>query len=134
MLQLAETRDVVRVVDDQFGCPTHAEDLARGLIDMARIATDPVFDRWGIYHLAGTGETDRASQARAIFEASRALGGPVAGVEGIPTADYPTPARRPLNARLDCALTDAVFGVRLPRWENRLKDAVSEILDREIMR
>jgi len=129
MLKLAASRDVVTVVDDQIGCPTHAEDLAEGLIAIANAIVAPGFDRWGTYHLAGHGETDRAIQARAIFYASRAVGGPSATVNGVPTSEYPTPATRPLNARLDCGLTEEVFGVRLPDWESRLKDAVIECLD-----
>lgn len=131
MLRLAQTKDVIRVVNDQYGCPTHAEDLARGLIDIATQVAGPDFGQWGVYHLAGAGETDRATQARAIFAESKALGGPYADVLGVPTSTYPTPAKRPLNARLDCRSTETVFGVRLPQWENRLKDAVSEILTLE---
>lgn len=130
MLALAQSRNTITVVEDQFGCPTHAEDLAVGLIMIAEAAAQKDFHRWGLYHLAGWGETERANQARFIFSASQAIGGPTADVEAIATADYPSPARRPLNARLNCDLTEDVFGVRLPRWENRLKDAVVEYLHR----
>jgi len=129
MLQLAIGRDEVTVVEDQLGCPTHAEDLAWGLIAIARRVVSPGFMEWGTYHLAGTGATDRASQARAIFMASREIGGPLANVRGVATSEYATPARRPLNARLDCSRTLEVFDVRLPRWESRLKDAVYECLE-----
>lgn len=128
MLALATRLDEVRVVNDQTGCPTHAEDLARGLIEVARQTTEPRFSDWGTYHLAGAGEADRASMARAIFEGSAIRGGPVASVAGVPTSDYPTPASRPLNARLDSELARQVFGVALPHWRARLESAVEQIL------
>lgn len=129
MLRLATTRGTVRVVDDQVGCPTHAEDLAAGLISMAGTISTPGFNAWGTYHLTGQGETDRASQAETIFAASRKAGGPFAEVKGVPTSDYRTPAKRPFNARLDCTSTREVFDVRLPHWEKRLIDAVHETLE-----
>lgn len=127
MLRLAETRDEVSVVSDQIGCPTHAPALAGALLDIAACASQPGFDAWGTYHLGGTGETDRASMARTIFEESAHLGGPVSLVRGVLTADYPTPARRPLNARLDMATTRAVFGVDLPDWQHGLATTIQNL-------
>jgi dTDP-4-dehydrorhamnose reductase len=124
MLELATSRDEVSVVDDQSGCPTHAPALARALLEVSAIAARPDFDDWGIYHLAGAGETDRASMARLIFETSSRHGGPVARVNGIPTREYPTPARRPLNARLDMTDTTRIFGTRLPIWTDGLEETV----------
>ena len=124
MLRLAATRDEVSVVDDQYGCPTHAPALAEALLQIAHKADRPGFGDWGTYHLAGAGETDRASMARQIFEASARHGGPVAKVKGIPTSAYPTPARRPLNARLDMSDTTRVFGSTLPVWTEGLEDTV----------
>lgn len=124
MLRLAMTRDEVSVVEDQFGCPTHAPALAKTLLKIADIAAQPGFDGWGTYHLAGAGETDRASLARLIFDASARHGGPVARVKGVPTSAFPTPARRPLNARLDMSDTARVFGARLPAWTDGLEETV----------
>lgn len=124
MLRLAATRDEVSVVDDQYGCPTHAPALAEALLQIAHNADRSGFGDWGTYHLAGAGETDRASMARQIFEASARHGGPVAKVKGIPTSAYPTPARRPLNARLDMSDTTRVFGTTLPVWTEGLEDTV----------
>ena len=121
---LAATRDEVSVVDDQYGCPTHAPALAEALLQIAHKADRLGFGDWGTYHLAGAGETDRASMARQIFEASARHGGPVAKVKGIPTSAYPTPARRPLNARLDMSDTTRVFGTTLPVWTEGLEDTV----------
>ena len=129
MLDLAHTRDTVTVVSDQFGCPTHAPDLAAALLDMARQVRAPGFDAWGTYHLAGRGETDRATMARKIFEYSRQHDGPVAQVVPIATADFPTPAQRPLNARLDMSDTTRVFGIELPAWETGLEQTVGELVE-----
>lgn len=131
MLDLARTRARVRVVNDQIGCPSHAEDLACALLTIARRCAASDFEAWGTYHLAGQEATDRASQAQSIFVASRALGGPWADVDGVPSASYPTPARRPLNARLDSTRTRDVFGVDLPGFTKRLKAAVAGVLDQE---
>tara|TARA_R110001599_G_scaffold2460_3_gene13297 strand:+ start:140 stop:1030 length:891 start_codon:yes stop_codon:yes gene_type:complete len=132
MLSLARTRDRVSVVSDQVGCPTHAPALASALLAMARQVAGPEFDAWGTYHLAGRGETDRASLAREIFAVSAEKGGPVAEVDDVLTSAYPTPARRPLNARLDMTRTKDVFGVTLPAWQEGLAEAVP-VLIQEIM-
>lgn len=129
MLTLAQTRGEVTVVNDQVGYPTYCPDLAAGLLTMADAAVQPGFSDWGTYHLAGDAETDRASMAEAIFAESRALGGPVARVKGVPTSDYPTPAKRPLNARLDSGKARAAFGIRMPDWEAGLKRSVRVLVN-----
>lgn len=128
MLTLAHENCELRVVNDQLGCPTHAEDLANGLVTMGRAIAAPSFTDWGIYHLAGSGETNRASQARAVFEDSARLGGPVASIAGVATVDYPTPAQRPLNARLNSEKAAATFGIVLPHWRERLRSCVEELV------
>lgn len=128
MLKLAQTRDRVSVVSDQIGCPTYAPALAAGLLEMARQSAQPGFSGWGTYHLAGAGETDRASLARSIFAESERHGGPVAEVDAIPTSAYPTPATRPLNARLDITRTTDVFGVQLPDWQDGLAATVPALI------
>ena len=128
MLNAARTREEVTVVDDQSGCPTHAPALAAALVKIAEAACAPGFAAWGTYHLAGAGETDRASMARAIYAESARSGGPQARVRAVSTADYPTPAARPLNARLDMTRTTDVFGVTLPDWRTGLSETVAAIL------
>lgn len=128
MLRLAETRDALSVVEDQFGCPTSAHDIADGL--------SAVVQQWqqggggeGIYHLAGTGETHWADFARAIFAASAARGGHSADVTGIPTSAYPTPAQRPANSRLDCTRFAQTFGYRAPDWRESVVAVVDRLVD-----
>lgn len=129
MLRVAGSRDEVSVVDDQYGCPTHAPDLAAALLEIAGQIARPDFSAWGIYHLAGAGMTERADMARQIFEVSARIGGPSARVIPVATADYPTPAQRPLNARLDMSETTRVFGVSLPDWRDGLEQAVPVLVE-----
>jgi dTDP-4-dehydrorhamnose reductase len=122
MLALAQSRDEVRVVDDQYGCPTYAPDLAVAIVSIARnlLRSPSDLDRRGTFHLAGTGETSWAGFASAIFNflAARGLRKPT--LTPIASADYPTPARRPLNSRLNCAKVARVHGIELPFWRDSL--------------
>ena len=129
MLQLASTRDEVTVVNDQFGRPTHALDIASGLLDMLEACHRPDFNAWGVYHLAGHGEVDRAAMAEAIFEDSAAKSGPTAHVRHVSTHAFGATANRPLNARLDSPRAEQVFGLRLPDWRGRVRDTVACILE-----
>lgn len=128
MLRLAGGSDEVSVVKDQYGYPTYCPDIAARLLQMTDRLSKPGFRDWGTFHIAGSEETDRASMAEAIFAESRSVSGPVAAVRKVMTADYPTPARRPLNARLDSATAKAVFGVCVPGWRSGLRRSVLEIL------
>lgn len=122
MLRLAETRDALNVVEDQLGCPTSALDIADGIAAViAAWQADPARGADRVYHLAGTGETNWADFARAIFAGSAARGGPSAEVTGIPTSGYPTRAKRPANSRLDCSRLADTFGWRAPAWQDSLE-------------
>lgn len=130
MLRLAETRDELGVVADQFGSPTSAPDLAEAIIAVAKalVARPGDASLRGVFHAAGSGEASWADLAEAVFAASVALGGPSASVKRITTADYPTPARRPANSRLDCSLLAERHGLRLPLWQDSVKTCVAELL------
>ena len=130
MLSLAQTRDTLRVVADQHGCPTAAADLAAAILEIAaRLEAGGWNDTYGgVYHAAGSGETTWHGLALAIFEAASRHGAKIPySVAAIDTADYPTPAHRPRNSRLDCARLEAVFGIRLPYWRDSLARTVNEI-------
>lgn len=120
----------LRVVADQKGSPTLAADLATAILDIiARIDQDgwkP--DYAGIYHATGSGETSWHGFALAIFEEARRHGGPTPEVEAIATADWPTPARRPADSRLDNSKLAHVFGLRLPPWRDSLARTVDKLL------
>lgn len=122
MLRLSETRDRLTVVGDQTGGPTPAAAIAQACLTMAaQLREDPALS--GSYHFSGAPETTWADFARAIF----ALSGRKVDVVDIPTADYPTPARRPLNSRLDCATTLAAFGLAQPDWHAGLRDTLTQL-------
>ncbi|MEO1680791.1 MAG: dTDP-4-dehydrorhamnose reductase [Pseudomonadota bacterium] len=123
MLRLSETRDVLTIVADQIGGPTPAAGLADGCLAAARaLATDP--GHTGTYHWAGAPDVSWADFAREIF----AQAGRSVQVTDIPTADYPTPAQRPLNSRLDCRSAEAAFGLSRPDWRAGLADVLKELL------
>lgn len=117
MLRLAETKKHLQVVNDQIGSPTYTVDLAKLLADMAST------EKFGVYHATNEDFCSWAEFAREIFEMS----GLEVEVEGIPTVEYPTPARRPFNSRLSKkSLDDAGFN-RLPTWQNALKRFLVEL-------
>jgi dTDP-4-dehydrorhamnose reductase len=124
------TRDTLRVIADQHGCPTAAADLADAILAIAaRIeATGWSDDRAGVFHVAGSGETTWHGFATAIFQEASRHGAKVpTSVVPITTAEYPTPARRPANSRLDCTRLYSVFGIRLPDWRASLTRTIDEI-------
>lgn len=115
MLRLGATRDRLTVVADQVGGPTPAADIADALLRMAQ-ALHQGRGQTGTYHFAGSPDVSWAAFAREIFAQS----GKSVDVMGIPTADYPTPARRPANSRLDCSTLQQVFGIARPDWRQGL--------------
>ena len=129
MLRLAESRDSLNVVADQFGNPTSALDIADALLAMAdRWQADPAHGIDATYHFAGTGTTNWADFARSIFAESEARGGPSCTVSGIPAADYPTKAVRPANSQLDCSRFAQAFGHVAPRWEDSLAEVMTRLI------
>jgi dTDP-4-dehydrorhamnose reductase len=129
MLRLSETRDHLRVVADQTGCPTSALDIAEAILAIAaRIETDPSPSLRGIFHLTGSGEASWADFAEAIFAELHQSGGRSIGVGRITTADYPTPAKRPANSRLNGNKLARTYGIRLPDWKKSMKNVTQELL------
>ena len=128
MLKLAETRDTLSVVADQWGNPTSAFDIADAIISVAdQLAAEPEFSAFGVYHLAGTGDTNWSGFARAIFRASADLSGPSAAVTDITTDGYPTRAVRPASSRLSSAKFQKAFGWSAPDWQSSLRDVVTRL-------
>lgn len=128
MLRLSESRDAINVVADQFGCPTSANDIAVAIVSIAkRLATDPSAHLRGVFHMSGTGETNWAGFAKQIFEFSAENGGKSMIVNDITTAQYPTPARRPANSRLDCSKLEEVYGIRLPEWQTSTRAVMAAL-------
>ncbi len=131
MLNAARRAPVLRVVADQLGCPTNADDLAVAVIAvcdrLAQVARGDKDRLGGVYHAAGLGWTSWHGFAQAIFEEAARHGWPSPDVQAIATADWPTPARRPPDSRLDCGTLARVMGVRLPAWQPSLRAAVAAI-------
>jgi dTDP-4-dehydrorhamnose reductase len=128
MLCLAETRDELGVVADQIGAPSYAPDIAEAVIAVARnLVDDADARRAGVFHMTGGGETSWAGFAREIFRLSTAQGGPSAWVREIATADYPTPAKRPANSRLNCDALARVHGARMPDWRDALQRCMTDM-------
>ena len=122
MLRLSETRDEINVVDDQIGGPTPARAIAAACLSIAQQLQDGP-DKTGTYHFSGAPDASWCSFARAIFTAA----GRPTRVQGIPTSAYPTPAARPLNSRLDCRTTTAIFGLPRPDWGAGLKECLTDL-------
>jgi dTDP-4-dehydrorhamnose reductase len=130
MLRLAAERDSLNVIDDQFGAPTSAELLADVTAHALRAALQkPALA--GLYHCAASGETSWYGYARFVLEEALAMGwtlkaGP-AKVGATSTASYPTPARRPLNSRLDTTKLQRAFGLTMPPWQQGVTRMLTEI-------
>ena len=129
MLRLSETRDALTVVGDQIGGPTPADAIAAACLTIAKTLAAGQGSP-GTYHFSGTPDVSWADFARAIFDiADRDV-----TVTDITTADYPTPAKRPANSRLDCTSTEAVFGIARPDWRSALaKMLTQQTLSRRTM-
>lgn len=129
MLRLAGERDEVRVVADQHGSPTLADDLADAILDIApRLADTAAADQvWGTYHLTGSGATTWHDFAAAIFAQANSHGIRVPRLVPITTAEYPTPALRPAYSILDNTKARDVLAVALPDWRDGVRRTLAEI-------
>jgi dTDP-4-dehydrorhamnose reductase len=124
MRRLMRERPELKIVADQIGAPTWCRDLAEATAQVLSQIVAPVsgFDQWGVYHMTNAGETSWHGFAEAI----QALGDASANLLPIPSRDYPTPARRPLNSRLNNDRLEQAFGLRLQDWRAALALCVSE--------
>ena len=130
MLRLASERETLTVINDQFGAPTSAELLADVTAHALRqLQTRP--ELAGLYHCIASGETTWHGYAKFVLAQAQALGLPLkagpAQVASTPTSSYPTPAKRPLNSRLDTGKLQAAFGLALPHWQAGVARMLTEI-------
>ena len=122
MLRLGAECDRLTIVADQIGGPTPARAIAEACLSIAyQLCADP--SKGGTYHVSGAPDVSWAGFARETF----AQAGMAVTVEDIPSAAYPTPARRPLNSRLDCSALAADFGITQPDWRAGLARVISEL-------
>lgn len=135
MLRLADEHDEIAVVDDQRGSPTSATDIAQVLLALASSAIDTkasdASPLWGTWNFCNAGVTSWCGFARAIMAGAEARGGTSARIRPIPTADYPTPARRPAFSALDCTKLKSGFGLEPRPWEEALGDVLDRLLPAE---
>jgi dTDP-4-dehydrorhamnose reductase len=125
VLRLASERRTLRVVADQRGGPTSADDLAEAILTIASTINEPGFTGWGTYHFSGAPATSWYDFARAILAGRKDT-----KITPIDTADYPTPARRPKNSVLDCSKIHARFGIGQPDWRTSLDRVLTEIAEK----
>jgi dTDP-4-dehydrorhamnose reductase len=121
MRRLGAERDALSVVADQIGGPTPAAAIADAVFTVAQALREGAAG--GVYHFAGAPDASWADLARAVMAGS----GLPCQIHEISTAEYPTPARRPLNSRLDCSSLQADFGIPRPDWRQGLAQILSEL-------
>ncbi|MFM5929958.1 MAG: dTDP-4-dehydrorhamnose reductase [Novosphingobium sp.] len=131
MLRLGAEREELRVVADQRGCPTHAGDLAQALATITQALTADPARPSGTWHCTNSGETTWHGLAEHVFACAAACGMTVPQrVVAITTAEYPTPARRPADSRLDCSRIAADFGIRMRPWQDAVDETVRQLAGR----
>jgi dTDP-4-dehydrorhamnose reductase len=119
MLRLASPGKLVRVVNDQYGAPTSSAMVAAAVPKAITLSEDASMN--GVYHMTASGSTTWYGFARAILEPSRAE------VQAISSAEYTSPVRRPRNSLLDNSKLDRHFGLRLPPWEDGLRQVLQQL-------
>ena len=121
MLRLAKSKPALNIVADQIGAPTPARLIAQ-ITSMAIHNNMP----GGLYHLAPSGETSWHGFAQEIFR----LSGQEVKATPIPTSAYPTPAKRPLNSRMDLTKLETALNIKMPNWQSQLELTLGEYLDK----
>jgi dTDP-4-dehydrorhamnose reductase len=123
MLRLGSEREIIRVVSDQIGAPTYARDLAEATIKALEQDFEP-----SIYHLCNAGETSWHGFAEAIFAMASEYQYPlkINQVEPISSSEYPTPAKRPLNSKLNCNKAKEKLDIVMPNWKNSLRNCLAK--------
>ena len=124
MQRLLQEKPELRIVADQIGAPTWAGTIANSTLALIE-RWQAGGTAWGTYHLTAQGETSWFGFAQAIGEALREQGKPCANLIPIPSSEYPTPAVRPLNSRLDCSRLEHEWGVRQPDWQSALQECLA---------
>jgi dTDP-4-dehydrorhamnose reductase len=131
IFRLASEREELRVVADQYGCPTYAADLAAAVLELAKRINSQGSVQWGVYHYCGNGVTTWHGFAEKICElAQNYCPLRVKRVKAISTVEYPTPAKRPPYSALDCSKIMRVFGVQTRPWQDSLAEMIGKMFAR----
>lgn len=127
LLQWARERDVIQIVADQSGSPTHVAELAGGLLKMAQQARQlPRSFDWGIYHLTGSGTAKRIELAEAVLAVAREHGVKVPRIQPTTLATFPGAARRPVNSALDNSKALKAFGIAMSPWREKVAATLTQ--------
>lgn len=129
MQRLLQEKPELRIVADQIGAPTWAGTIANSTLALIERWRGDDAGAWGTYHLTAQGETSWLGFAQAIGDVLRKRGQPCASLIPIPSSDYPTPATRPLNSRLDCTRLQREWGVVQPEWLSALHECLAKQTD-----
>ncbi|WP_019624426.1 dTDP-4-dehydrorhamnose reductase [Thioalkalivibrio thiocyanoxidans] len=135
MLKVSRERPELKVVADQMGAPTPAHLIADVTAHALRDALNGrIAQRGDIFHLAPRGATSWHAYAELLIEHAKTLGWPIKtrSVHAITSSEWPTPAARPANSRLDCRKLEATFGLRLPEWEAGVKRVVEQVVQKPL--
>mgnify|MGYP002712377409 CR=1 FL=1 len=125
MIRLGRTRDTLGIVADQEGGPTYAGDIAAALLHIAQQYAENKTISWGTYHFSGLPHISWFGFAKQIFaevQQAEIYDKPIPQLNAITTADYPTPAKRPANSKLNCSKLEQVFGISPSDWQTALKN------------
>jgi dTDP-4-dehydrorhamnose reductase len=134
IVRLAAERERLTIVADQRGCPTAARDIAKACLDIAmRCASEPARVSYGTYHFAGAGEASWFEFASAIIDMAADRLGKSPQIVPIRTSEYPTPAMRAADTRLDCTAVVRAFGMQLRPWRQALADTIDRLLTNKDM-
>ena len=129
MLRMGKEKKFIKVVDDQYGSPTCAADLSEAIWTIVSYIRNGSEVDWGIYHYCGDGVTTWYRFAVEIFETASRYGSlKIQKVKPITTAEYPTPAKRPVFSALDCGLIKRKFGINPRPWQESLKITIKRII------
>ncbi len=130
MLRLGKQHEQLKVVCDQFGCPTAAADIAETIVSVITQMHLELGQRWGTYHYCSTGQTQWADFAHSIFEEAQTVDAkyPAVDVASIPGIEYPTKAARPNYSVLDCSKIEQSFAIIPPMWFLSLRRDIPKIL------
>lgn len=130
MLQFGNKKERLKVVSDQYGCPTCATDLAEATVNISKQISQSRKIIWGTYHYCGLGITTWHKFSKTIFKiASQYQNFNAPSVEAVTTAEYPTRAKRPLFSALDCGLIKKHFGININPWQESLTKTIEHMMD-----
>jgi dTDP-4-dehydrorhamnose reductase len=130
MLRIGKEREFLNVVDDQFGAPTFAGDIAEAILSITnQVLKKKDVDFWGTYHYTARGQATWKGFAEEIFDEKANWVSKKPSIIGIPSSQYPTPAKRPVNSVLNCSKVDAIFNPPRREWQLGLAEVLSELTE-----